>query len=102
MSARPKQSLIVRIVANRRKIRRVLSVSMTVQQLVSEARLLPREQLNELFELLLAESFGQPDPQIDEAWRTETRRRVAEIQSGQVQGIPGEQVMTELRRVVGL
>lgn len=76
-------------------------MSMTVQQLVSEARLLPREQLNQLFDLLLVESFGQPDPRIDAAWRKETRRRVAEIQSGQVQGIPGDQVMAELRRAVG-
>jgi putative addiction module component (TIGR02574 family) len=75
---------------------------MTVQQIVNEARQLPREQMSELFDLLLAESFAQPDPEIDAAWREETRRRVTEIRSGQVQGIPGEQVMAEVRRIVGL
>lgn len=64
---------------------------MTVQQIVNEARQLPREQMSEL----LAESFAHPDPEIDAAWREETQRRVAEIRSGQVQGIPGEQVMAE-------
>ena len=55
-----------------------------------------------MFDWLLAESFAQPDPEIDAAWRVETRRRIEEIQSGKVQGIPGEQVMGELRKIVGL
>jgi putative addiction module component (TIGR02574 family) len=75
---------------------------MTVEQIVAEARQLPRAQKSELFDLLLVESFAQPDPEIDAAWRVETRRRIAEIESGKVQGIPGEQVMAELRQIVGL
>ncbi len=75
---------------------------MTLQQIVSEARQLPVEQLNELMDQLLAECFARPDPEIDEAWRTETRRRVAEIQSGKVTGLPGEEVMSEVRKIVGL
>ncbi len=77
-------------------------MSMTLQQIVSEARQLPRDQLSELFDLLLVESFAQPDPETDAAWRVETRNRVAEIQSGQIKGIPSEQVMAELRQIVGL
>jgi len=75
---------------------------MTLQQIVSEARQLPREQISELFDLLLAESFAQLDPEIDAAWRIETGRRVADIRSGRFEGIPGEQVMAELRKIVGL
>lgn len=75
---------------------------MTLQQIMSEARQLPREEISQLFDLLLAESFAQPDPEIDAAWRVETRRRIAELESGQVKGIPGEQVMAELRQIVGL
>ena len=77
-------------------------MSMTVEQIVAEARQLPRAQKSELFDLLLVESFAQPDPEIDAAWRVETRRRIAEIEGGKVQGIPGEQVMAELRQIVGL
>ena len=77
-------------------------MSMTVEQIVAEARQLPRAQKSELFDLLLVESFSQPDPEIDAAWRVETRRRIAEIESGKIQGIPGEQVMAELRQIVGL
>jgi putative addiction module component (TIGR02574 family) len=77
-------------------------MSMTVDQIVAEARQLPREQKSELFDWLLAESFAQPDSEIDAAWRVETRRRIEEIQSDKVKGIPGEQVMGELRKIVGL
>jgi len=75
---------------------------MTPQQIMSEARQLPREQMSELFDLMLAESFGQPDPEIDAAWRTEVRHRIEELESGKVKGIPGEQVMAELRQIAGL
>lgn len=74
---------------------------MTVEQIVTEARQLPRDKKTELFDRLLVE-IAQPDPEIDAAWRIETRRRIAEIESGQVKGIPGEQVMAELRQIAGL
>ena len=77
-------------------------MSMTLQQIMCEARQLPREEISELCDLLLAESFAQPDPDIDAAWRTETRRRIEEIESGHAKGIPSEQVMAELRQIVGL
>ena len=32
----------------------------------------------------------------------ETRRRVGEIQSGKVTGLPGEEVMSEVRKIIGL
>lgn len=73
---------------------------MTVQQIVAEARQLPPEELAEVVELLLGE-VGESDPEVDEAWKVEVRRRVAEIESGRVKLIPGEQVMTEVRKIVG-
>lgn len=67
---------------------------MSVQQIVAEARQLPPDELAELVEVLLGE-VGEPDPEIDEAWKVEVRRRVAEIESGRVKLIPGEQVMAD-------
>jgi putative addiction module component (TIGR02574 family) len=75
---------------------------MTLPQIVNEARQLPPEQLDELFDLLLTESYAQPDPKTDAAWRSEIRRRIEEIESGKVKGIPGDEVMKELRQIVGL
>jgi putative addiction module component (TIGR02574 family) len=77
-------------------------MGMTVEQIVSEARQLPREKKTELFDRLLVDAFAQPDAEIDAAWRAETRLRIAEIESGQVKGVPGAQVMAELRQIVGL
>ncbi len=75
---------------------------MTPKQIVAEARQLPTDQMSELVDQLLAECFARPDPEIDDAWRSETRRRVAEIQSGKLAGVPGEEVMSEVRKIVGL
>ena len=43
----------------------------------------------------------QPSPEIDSAWRAEIRRRVAEIENGQVHGVPGETVSARVRQIVG-
>jgi putative addiction module component (TIGR02574 family) len=74
---------------------------MTLDQLVTEAQQLPRDQVVELCDRLLVSAGDEPDAKIDAAWRAETRRRVAEIESGQVTGIPGEEVMAEIRHIVG-
>lgn len=76
-------------------------VSITVQQLVAEARQLPQDELADLVELLLAEA-AKPYPEVDEAWKIETRRRIAEIESCQADFIPGERVLGEMRKKVGL
>jgi len=62
----------------------------TLDEIIEEARHWPAEQVAELVDRLTQQL--QPAPEIDAAWRSETRRRVAEIQSGQVQGVPGEVV----------
>lgn len=77
-------------------------MSMTVQQLVSEARKLSPEERTELVDLLWSEAVDGPDPEVDEAWKHETRRRIAEIESGQIEGIPAEVVSAKARKIVGL
>ncbi len=74
---------------------------MTIEQLVAEARRLPPEQSAEFIERLLAETLSEPDPEIERAWKAEVRRRIDEIESGVEPGVPGEQAMAELRRIVG-
>lgn len=74
---------------------------MTLDQIVAEARRLPRDQSAELIDRLLADATNAPDPEIEQAWKVETRRRLAEIESGAEPGVPGEQAMAELRRIVG-
>ncbi|HEX4265719.1 MAG TPA: addiction module protein [Verrucomicrobiae bacterium] len=73
----------------------------TVDQIVKEARQLPREQLAEIVDRLTLSLHEATDPSLEEAWKAETRRRVAEIEKGEVQGIPGEEVSARVRRIVG-
>lgn len=75
---------------------------MTIKELYAETRQLPREQAAELMDLLLIDTFSTPDPAVEEAWSREIDRRLAELESGHVQGIPGEEVMAKARKIVGL
>jgi putative addiction module component (TIGR02574 family) len=75
---------------------------MTLKELYAETRQLPREQAAELIDLLLIDTFSEPDPAVEEAWGREIDRRLAEIESGEVKGIPGDEVMAEMRKIVGL
>jgi len=75
---------------------------MTLKELYTETRQLPREQAAELMDLLLIDTFSEPDPAVEEAWGREIDRRLAELESGLVQGIPAEEVMAKARKLVGL
>jgi len=49
--------------------------------------------------LSLIESLdGPPDPDVEEAWRIEIERRVGEIERGEAQLIPGDEVFARVRR----
>ena len=72
---------------------------MTLDQIVEEAGHLPTEQVVELVGRL---SQGlHLSPGVEESWKAETRRRVADIEAGKVQGIPGPEVSARIRKVVG-
>ena len=75
---------------------------MTVDQLVAESRELPQDVRAELVERILLSEHGGIAPRLDEAWRLETRRRVAEIQSGRARAIPLDEVLAQARKRVGL
>ena len=75
---------------------------MTVKELYAEARQLPSEQATELIDLLLVDTYSEPDPAIEEAWGKEIDRRLAELESGKVKGIPAEEVFAKARKIVGL
>lgn len=74
---------------------------MTPNQIVEAARQLPREQMVEVVDRLTLALGAEPDASIENAWKQETRRRLAELESGQVQAIPGEMVSERIRKIVG-
>jgi hypothetical protein len=73
---------------------------MTLEQIVEEARHWPPEKVEELLDRLSA-GLHPADPAIDQAWKEETRRRLAEIENGTVQAVVGEDVSACIGRIVG-
>ena len=73
---------------------------LTPDQIVEEVRRWPQEQVTELLDRLFC-TLHSEDPALEEAWKQETRRRIAEIESGAVRGIPGEKVSAHIRQIVG-
>lgn len=52
--------------------------------------------------LSLIESLDGPaDPDVEEAWRVEIERRIGQIDRGEVELIPGDEVFARLRRRLG-
>jgi putative addiction module component (TIGR02574 family) len=76
------------------------TVPMTLDQIVEEARHWSPEKVGELVERL-TQDLHTANPEIEAAWQTEIARRVEEIQSGKVQGVPGEEVSARVRKIAG-
>ena len=72
----------------------------TPDQIVEEFRRWPQKQVTELLDRL-AGALHPADPALEQAWQQETRRRIAEIESSAVRGIPGEEVSNRIRQIVG-
>ena len=73
---------------------------LTSDQIVEEVRRWPQEQVTELLDRL-AGTLQPADPTLDQAWKQETRRRIADIENGRVHGIPGEEISKRIRQIVG-
>ena len=73
----------------------------SLEQIVEEARHWPPEKVGELVGRL-TEDLHASDPEMEAAWQTEIDRRIQEIQSGQVQGIPVEESLARIRKLAGL
>ena len=74
---------------------------MTLDQIVEEASHLPREQVAEVVDRLTLTLHADADPEIEDSWKQETRRRLAELETGNVQAIPGDVVSDRVRKIVG-
>ena len=74
---------------------------MTVDEIVEETRSLPHDTVAELVDRILMAMHGGQAPAQASAWSTTIQRRVAEIRSGAVEGIPGEVTAAKIRRIVG-
>jgi len=74
---------------------------LTLEQLTAEALQLPVESRALLADTLVESLDSAEDDEIQRLWTAEAIRRRDEVRSGRVQRIPGEQVLDEVRRLVG-
>lgn len=74
---------------------------LTLDQLASEAMHLPAVSRAELAERLVQSLDAADNQEVQQAWVEEALRRRDEVRFGQVQPIPGDEVLAEARRMVG-
>lgn len=68
---------------------------MTTKELIAEAVSLPVEERAIVADSILR-SLNAPEADIDRKWTAVAQRRLAELRSGQVRSIPGEQVFARI------
>jgi putative addiction module component (TIGR02574 family) len=79
----------------------IRTMPMTVDQIVEETSQWPEDVVAELVDRIMLAKHGGVDAAVDTAWRAEAQRRLAELKSGQVQGIPLEDTLAKARKLIG-
>ena len=70
------------------------------QDIIQEAASLPVEERVIVVDSLLR-TLNMPDPNIDREWVVVAKRRLAELRSGRVKPVPGDQVFSRIRERFG-
>ena len=68
---------------------------MAMKELIAEAISLPVEERAILADTILR-SLNPPDSDMDRRWVAVARRRLAELRSGQVEAVPGDEVFAKI------
>jgi putative addiction module component (TIGR02574 family) len=75
---------------------------MSLDEIVEETRHLPPDVVADLVDRIMVARHGGMEPNVEAAWKTDIQRRIAEIKSGKVQGIPVEESLARARKLAGL
>lgn len=73
-------------------------MSSTLTELKEKASQLSETERAELALSLIESLDGPAEPGVEEAWRVEIERRAGQIERGEVELIPGDEVIARLRR----
>jgi putative addiction module component (TIGR02574 family) len=77
-------------------------VPISLDQIVEETREMPAEVVAQLIDRIMVARHGGVAPGVAAAWKTETERRVADIEAGKVKGVPLEESLARARKIAGL
>ena len=75
---------------------------MSLDHFVDETREMPAEVVSELVDRIMLARHGGLEQSVGAAWKTETDRRIAEIESGKVEGVPLEASLARALKIVAL
>jgi hypothetical protein len=73
---------------------------MTLAQIVEETSELPDEVVAELIDRIMLARRGGREPSVAGAWKTETDRRIAEIESGKVKGVTPKENAARIQKIL--
>ena len=76
-------------------------MQLSADQIVEETSDWPEDAVADLVDRILRAKYGEVDPTVDNAWQDETRRRIADMESGRVQGVPLEETLAKARKITG-
>lgn len=69
---------------------------MKTKELIAQIVDLPVDQRAKAVDQIL-KTFNQPDPEIEKAWIKEVQRRKKQVEAGEVELIPGEEVKQKIK-----
>ena len=72
-------------------------MGIATDKILEEALLLPADERASLVEKLLQSLNLPTEAEVDRLWVEEAERRVSQIEAGEVEVIPGEQVFAKIR-----
>jgi putative addiction module component (TIGR02574 family) len=73
----------------------------TLEELEQKAKQLSADDRAQLALFLLQSLESADEGDIDEMWRAESERRLVQVESGEVQSVPGDEVFARVRRRLG-
>ena len=76
-------------------------MQLSADQIVEETSDWPEDAIADLVDRILRAKYAEVDPSVDKAWQDEIRRRIADMESGKVEGIPLEETLAKARKIIG-
>jgi len=74
----------------------------SIDQIVEETREMPPETVAELIDRIMVARHGGIDSAVSQPWKKEIDRRIDELESGKVKGVPLEESLARARKAAGL
>jgi putative addiction module component (TIGR02574 family) len=72
----------------------------SIDQIVEETREMPPEAVAELIDRIMVARHGGIEPTSSQSWKKEIERRIQEMETGKVKGVPLEDSLARARKLL--